>query len=956
MLGVTNLLTPLSYANAADVENYDSATNPISTAKSFSFLMPAHHVYLYATTEANHYFVDYNPGTGGTWSMEPDEFIFDTNTWHLSENQFVKTWYTWSSWNTGADGKGTDYSVEDPVHNWTTDNEGRVPVYAQWTANGYAIAYDLNQGSGSSVPVQGASHPESATYDSGFTVSNPSRTWYSFSGWHITGMDTAYPHEVGWTNVSATEADGITWTSFNNLRATSGTVHFAAKWNPDQVTYVVRHFKEELDGSRPATPTDIYTGSATADEYLTWATTWYVWFDTPTAVSQRISPEGNTVFEYDYPRKSYNLELIAGRWVKDVTVASTSYSSGGTNSGTHTYSFKYDDQVTLSFGLAPWYQTGTWSGYKDDDASFNMPAEHISKTAYADLITYDLIIHPTWGSGAISTRTYNVEDENIPLGNPERDHSTFEWWTGWVINGTQLDWPTKNVVVTSWSIGDREYTATWSCDSWYHIEYTWQNNEACMADKNTPYTVEHYQQNLENNEYTKVDTDYLSWETDEDTQAEAKPYEGFTVSGFDQEKIKWDKSTVIKIYYNRNSYDKTITTTTWVTVDTTAANSPSGWPYKYEDTVTLTPHVQSWYTFESWTVTADSWSTPVTVSGNTFEMPASDVTIKANVTTNKYHVSIDKNWWEGGTNSGYEYTVEDKVDLDNPERDHSIFVWWSWTDLTKVTHDVSFSGRAYDSSYEAVWDCVTWYHDSGTGQSCVNNTYTVNIDYNYHGDQHWAATTKDFTYDVTWDIANPEESWYTFVWWTISWMTAWIDHYVWGTTTSETDASGVMGTEFKNLATTGDEVTFVAQWEPKTDTPYVVEHYYENVDGTYTHSWTDNLSWVTDEPVVFDEIVKNVVGYTGAAMYLSWNDNGPIGDAQTVIKIDKYGHTHIYIYYTRNTFHVYLSGDAHITNLTGAGDYRYGETVTVTGTVEPWYHFKHWEKRWTGFAKIGSWS
>jgi hypothetical protein len=54
-----------------------------------------------------------------------------------------------------------------------------------------------------------------------------------------------------------------------------------------------------------------------------------------------------------------------------------------------------------------------------------------------------------------------------------------------------------------------------------------------------------------------------------------------------------------------------------------------------------------------------------------------------------------------------------------------------------------------------------------------------------------------------------------------------------------------------------------------------------------------------------------------------------------VIKIDKYGHTHIYIYYTRNTFHVYLSGDAHITNLTGAGDYRYGETVTVTGTVEP---------------------
>jgi hypothetical protein len=63
MLGVTNLLTPLSYANAAD--DYDSITFP-KTAQSFSFLMPAHHVYLYATTEANKYFVEYHGGTGAS--------------------------------------------------------------------------------------------------------------------------------------------------------------------------------------------------------------------------------------------------------------------------------------------------------------------------------------------------------------------------------------------------------------------------------------------------------------------------------------------------------------------------------------------------------------------------------------------------------------------------------------------------------------------------------------------------------------------------------------------------------------------------------------------------------------------------------------------------------------------------------------------------------------------------
>ena len=64
VLGVTNLLTPLSYASAGDViQNYDNASNPISTAASFSFLMPDHHVYLKATTEPNRYSVTYSGTT-----------------------------------------------------------------------------------------------------------------------------------------------------------------------------------------------------------------------------------------------------------------------------------------------------------------------------------------------------------------------------------------------------------------------------------------------------------------------------------------------------------------------------------------------------------------------------------------------------------------------------------------------------------------------------------------------------------------------------------------------------------------------------------------------------------------------------------------------------------------------------------------------------------------------------
>ena len=40
-----------------------------------------------------------------------------------------------------------------------------------------------------------------------------------------------------------------------------------------------------------------------------------------------------------------------------------------------------------------------------------------------------------------------------------------------------------------------------------------------------------------------------------------------------------------------------------------------------------------------------------------------------------------------------------------------------------------------------------------------------------------------------------------------------------------------------------------------------------------------------------------------------------------------------------------MSGDAHIGTLSGAGQYEYGEEVTVSATVKTWYHFKEWRKK-----------
>ena len=67
------------------------------------------------------------------------------------------------------------------------------------------------------------------------------------------------------------------------------------------------------------------------------------------------------------------------------------------------------------------------------------------------------------------------------------------------------------------------------------------------------YTVKHYQQNIENDNYTLVeaDTQILTGITDQMTEAIAKSYTGFTAESFSQKKICADGSTVISIYYNR---------------------------------------------------------------------------------------------------------------------------------------------------------------------------------------------------------------------------------------------------------------------------------------------------------------------------------------------------------------------------------------------------------------------
>ncbi|MBQ8452142.1 MAG: InlB B-repeat-containing protein, partial [Clostridia bacterium] len=160
---------------------------------------------------------------------------YDFAGWSITGMYDGDTHYYGSSTTTGTTIDSTTATTFKNLH---ATNNATVYFEACWTPHTYTISYNLNKGTGSTTPAYGTNHPTSGTYDTSFTVNNPTRTGYLFAGWTITGMDST-THTYGSNTTTATSLSGVTATSFKNLRATAGTVTFTAQWTA--ITYTVRY-------------------------------------------------------------------------------------------------------------------------------------------------------------------------------------------------------------------------------------------------------------------------------------------------------------------------------------------------------------------------------------------------------------------------------------------------------------------------------------------------------------------------------------------------------------------------------------------------------------------------------------------------------------------------------------------------------------------------------------------
>lgn len=110
-------------------------------------------------------------------------------------------------------------------------------------------------------------------------------------------------------------------------------------------------------------------------------------------------------------------------------------------------------------------------------------------------------------------------------------------------------------------------------DGWYDAQGKYDFNKSLSenveltaqwtAAGNTNYTVIHWLENADDNDYSYQDSETLTGTAGSKTTASAKSYDGFTAQTITQETIAGDGSTIVNVRYTRNEYTIKFFARTW---------------------------------------------------------------------------------------------------------------------------------------------------------------------------------------------------------------------------------------------------------------------------------------------------------------------------------------------------------------------------------------------------------
>lgn len=597
---------------------------------------------LTASWTVNTYKLTYDLDGGTLSEANPATYTAETDTFTL--NNPTKTGYDFVGWlyngNTSSSVTIAKGSTGDRTYK------------AVWNETVYSITYNLGGGSVTGNPVSYTMN--SAT----FTLKNPSRTGYSFSGWTGTGIS------------------GVT-TTVTVPKGSLGNRSYTASWTP--TTYTITY---NLDGGTNADSNPRSYTIETDTFTLAYPTKSGAVFAGWTGTDIDGASTSVTVSKGSTGNRTYT-----ANW--DISTFTISYNlNGGTGDSSNPTSYSVDsDPITLARPSRTGYKFLGWTGTGLTGVTeyVTIPTGSTGHRAYTAIWTaIDYTISYTLGAGAQLDEenpvTYNVETTTFTLNNPVRAGYIFAGWTG-----TDLTSPTSTVTISKGSTGNRNYTANWSVDG-YTITYV-LNGGKLTAENPTTYTITSSDITLNNP--TREGYKFTGWS-------------GTGISGTGlSTSVTIPTGSTGNRNYEANWELEVYNLTYHLDGGTQSVANPSTYTY-LSAPITLYSPVKAGYSFLGW-------------SSNYYSDIQMSVTIPTNSTGDKEFIA---NWelgvytikynLNGGTVNGtnpttFKYSTE-TITVINPTKQGYVFAGWSGTGISGTTMILEIpKGSSGDREYTANW-------------------------------------------------------------------------------------------------------------------------------------------------------------------------------------------------------------------------------------------------------------
>ena len=898
--GHSTLPATVSHKYWATVDIAADATAPwysFAWDRTESFTMPANAVVITGIFTANQYDLSFDANLSWVLNPENKSVTYDSEYWELPT--LSKAWYIFNGWKDG----------ENLVTSWTIyKTEGDKILTWDWTARDdieYTVTYKDKYWSG----LLDDKIVNTWVMDTEVTENAPDIEWYTVQTGAFTiklkatnnNIHFVYnPNEYAITFVDGSWVEDIEIHSWEYLSDTSTlvyptwtkawyTIHWdkpvpwkmplngsviTATWTANtNTTYKVKHWKQNIED-------DEYTEIIADEEHPTWTTAQqtaavakpYVWFTAKAFNQETIAWDESTVVNIYYDRIKSN---VSYNYTNDPAIEWAPALPA-------TAEYKYGAEVDVAVlpSLAGYTFSNSWSAewIVVNEWKFVMPANEVEFTGTWTANNYTITFNANghWTAPEAITQAYKTT-VTVPA-EPEVAGYTFGGWY------TEAECENE-YEFTTMPLNGKVLYAKWT------------------ANTNTVYKVEYYQQNIENDEYSFVETWIQYGTSDTKWIAIEKSYVGFTFSWENENtvtswNIAWNWSLVLKMYYDRNSYDVSYSyTNNQIIAD--APSLPSTVSYKYgaEVDVAVLPSLVG-YTF------SDSWNAEwIVVNEGKFIMPANEVEFTGTWTANTNtaykieHYKEKLDWTYEKVETEEKTGKTDTTATATPKTDYEGFIYNWDVEWTKVSGNIAWNGslvlklfytrNSYDVEYQ--------FANTPNGHSTLPATVSH---------KYWA------TVDIA---ANATAPWYSFAW-----------------------------DRTESFEMPAEDVVITGIFTANTTTPYKVEYYYQQANGEYptiatstdtTRKWTtDQSASVTNEDktpteswYAFDDANTNNV----LEWIIAWNES-------LVLKV-----------YFKKQFTVrYLTGERWTFEIQTTNNLDYGTSTPnfewSTDNHEDWYIFAGW--------------